>query len=213
MATYAQGANGAFSGKAGSVIGSNWRSIGYLRGLARFKSKSNSPLQAAQRARFGMAVSFLRPMKAILNLGFNDKVKKNSTGYNQGMRSFMKNAIIGDYPDLEIDYSKIEVSRGDLMKLIGITVAETTPGTLSVTWTDIGESDHGYGDDKLYLLVYNKTEDIFATYMGAEREDGAMDIVMPPAFSGNEFHLYAFVMHREGKRASSSQYVGTITLA
>lgn len=213
MATYEQGANGAFSGKAGSVIGSNWRSIGYLRGLARFKSKSTSPLQAAQRARFGMAVSFLRPMKAILNLGFNDKVRNTSTGYNEGMRSFMKNAIIGEYPALDIDYSKIEISRGDLVKLVGITVAESTPGTLTFSWTDIGDTEHGYSDDKLYLLVYNKTEDIFATYKGAERKDEVMDIVMPPVFSGNEFHLYAFVLHREGKRASSSQYVGTITLA
>src|SRR5690606_9522516 len=157
--------------------------------------------QAAQRARFGMAVSFLRPMKSILNLGFNDKVRNTSTGYPQGMRSFMKNAITGDYPDLEIDYSKIEISRGDMMKLLGITVAESTPGTLTFSWTHIGENESGHGDDVLYLLTYNKTEDIFATYTGAKREDQTMDIVMPAVFSGNELHLYAFVLDREGKRA------------
>jgi len=35
MATYSKGANGAFSGKLGRVIGSNWRSTDYLKGLSK----------------------------------------------------------------------------------------------------------------------------------------------------------------------------------
>ncbi|WP_157258045.1 DUF6266 family protein [Pedobacter ginsenosidimutans] len=35
MATYSKGANGAFPGKVGSIIGSNWRSIDYLKGLPK----------------------------------------------------------------------------------------------------------------------------------------------------------------------------------
>jgi len=38
MATYSKGTNGAFSGKVGRVIGSNWRSTDYLKGLSKKSS-------------------------------------------------------------------------------------------------------------------------------------------------------------------------------
>ena len=213
MATYNQGINGSFSGKAGSVIGSNWRSIGYMRGLPRFKTKSNSPLQMAQRARFGMAVSFLQPMKDLLNIGFNDKLKGKSTGYNQAMRNFMSNAIIGEYPSYEIEFSKVEISRGSLEKLIGIEVDEVTPGTFTFNWVSHSNGMSAFDDDQLVLLLYNKTEEIFTTYREAVRGDESLELEMPTAFSGNEFHIYVFALTRDGKRASASQYVGNISLS
>lgn len=42
MATYSKGANGTFSGKVGSVIGSNWRSIDYMKGLSKKNSKPST---------------------------------------------------------------------------------------------------------------------------------------------------------------------------
>ncbi|HWV72963.1 MAG TPA: DUF6266 family protein [Pseudosphingobacterium sp.] len=214
MATYSQGANGAFSGKAGSVVGSNWRSIGYLRGLARFKTKSNSPKQAAQRARFGMAVTFLRPMKNILNIGFHDRRSNKSTGYNQGMQSFMRHAITGEYPDFEIDFSKIEVSKGGLEKLLGLSVVSDQANTLSITWQDTSEtSDNAYLDDQVFVLIYNQTEDIFTTYKNAQRQDAGIELELPEMFSGNEFHVYVFVLDRDGRDASNSQYGGVTVLS
>jgi len=35
MGSYSKGANGIFSGKVGSIIGSSWRSIDYLKGLPK----------------------------------------------------------------------------------------------------------------------------------------------------------------------------------
>lgn len=213
MATYKQGVNGVFSGKAGSVIGSNWRSIGYLRGLARFKSKSNSPKQAAQRARFGMAVSFLRPMKTVLNIGFNDKGNNRSTGYNQAMRSFMASAVAGEYPDFEIDFSKIVISKGALEKLIGMQVVSSTAGTFSFSWVDTSAvSEMGHVDDQVFILLYNQTEDTFTTFRNALRQEQELTLELPAVFSGNTFHIYAFALDRDGKEASNSQYLGQLEL-
>ncbi|MBB6239500.1 hypothetical protein HDC90_004153 [Pedobacter sp. AK013] len=73
MATYSKGANGAFSGKVGSVIGSNWRSIDYLKGLPKKSSKPSTEPQLAQRSKFALAPLYLSPIKDILNIGFKDK--------------------------------------------------------------------------------------------------------------------------------------------
>ncbi|RQP15263.1 MAG: hypothetical protein EAS52_15690 [Parapedobacter sp.] len=215
MATYQQGANGAFSGKAGSVVGSNWRSIGYLRGLARFKSKSNSPKQAAQRMRFGMGVSFLQPMKSLLRIGFNDRVRGRNTGFNQGLRHFVSNAVAGEYPDLEIDYSQVALSKGAQEKLIGLTLASDAPNTLTLAWANLHDpnSETSFPDDVVTVLLYNKTEDLFTTNRSASRQSEGLQLELPPAFSGHEFHVWVFTQHREGFEVSTSQYAGTVVLA
>lgn len=39
MGTIRQGANGSFRGKAGSVIGSSWKGIDYIKGLPKKRTK------------------------------------------------------------------------------------------------------------------------------------------------------------------------------
>ena len=215
MATYHQGANGAFSGKAGSVVGANWRSIGYLRGLARFKTKSNSPKQAAQRMRFGMGVSFLQPMKAVLRAGFNDRKRGRNTGFNQGLQHFLSNAVTGEYPDLEINYAGVALSKGALEKLIGLSLASDDPNTLSLAWMNLHDpqSETAFADDTVITVLYNKTEDLFTTNRSASRQDEGLQLELPPAFSGHEFHVWVFTQHREGVEVSTCQYAGTVVLA
>ncbi|WP_257667475.1 DUF6266 family protein [Parapedobacter tibetensis] len=215
MATYKQGVNGAFSGKAGSVVGSNWRSIGYLRGLSRFKNKSNSPKQAAQRMRFGMAVSFLQPMKSLLRIGFNDRARGRNTGFNQGLRRFVNQAVVGEYPDLQIDYSQVSLSRGALEKLIGLSAVSDTPNMVAIHWANLHDpaSESAFADDQLIVVLYNRTEDIFTSNRSAVRQDETLQLELPSAFVGHEFHIWVFARHREGVEVSTSQYAGTVVLA
>ena len=121
MGTYSTGANGAFSGKVGSVIGSNWRSVDYLRGLSKRKKKGASELQLAQQMRFALCANQLRVIKDVLNLGFSDKKLNKITGYNAAVKIFLSEAVTGEYPNYGIDYSKIKLSKGSLY-----------PGELSV---------------------------------------------------------------------------------
>ena len=63
MAQFNQGVNGAFSGKVGSVIGSNWRDIDYMRGLPKKTSKEPTAKQLGVRARFTVLSQFLLLIK------------------------------------------------------------------------------------------------------------------------------------------------------
>ncbi|SEL93394.1 DUF6266 family protein [Parapedobacter koreensis] len=220
MATYNQGLNGSFSGKAGSVVGANWRSIGYIRGLSRFKNKSNSPRQAAQRLRFGMAVSFMRPMKSILRIGFMDRVRSRNTGFNQGIRQFINHAIVGEYPDFGIDYAQVAISNGGMEKLMGLTLASDQPYQLTLGWVDRTPPpnpllpDPGvHNDDRVFVLLYNRTEDVYTTNTSAFRQDEGLALELPAVFAGHELHVWVFAQHRDGTDVSASQYVGSVTLA
>ena len=112
MAMYSKGTNGAFSGKAGSIVGSNWRGVDYLKSMPKKSNKKGSELQLAQRRKFALAPLYLSPIKDILNIGFKDKQLNKTTGYNAAVKIFLNNAIVGDYPDFAIDFSQIVLSKG-----------------------------------------------------------------------------------------------------
>ncbi len=76
------GVNGGFSGKVGSVIGSSWRSVNYMRGLSKPSDKATTEKQQAQRLRFATAIRFLKQISDVLNEGYAGQVTSRVTGYN-----------------------------------------------------------------------------------------------------------------------------------
>lgn len=212
MARYTKGALGAFSGKLGNVVGSNWRSIDYLRSLPRASKKPATLLQLAQRLKFGMAVSFLQPIKDVLNIGFSDATLGKSTGYNEAVKSMLTNAIVGEYPDFEIDFGGIELSKGSLAGLINLAVEEVEPNTLSVSWVSMINRFNSFADDDVLVLLYNKTKKLFTIYEDVTRGEEEIRIDFPDVFGGDELVCWTFLVKRDGDTTSSSQYVGTIVL-
>jgi len=64
MATFKNGPNGGFSGKVGSVVGSSWKGIDYIRGLpAKRKNKPDTleKITAADSALFNNGCIPLSP--------------------------------------------------------------------------------------------------------------------------------------------------------
>ena len=131
MGTIRKGANGGFSGKAGSVVGSSWRDVDYIKGLPKLSSKPATERQLEQRAKFATAVNFLQPVKQLLNLGFSTQRTGRATGYNIGLRHLLENAIAGDYPTYGIDYSKVVISKGGHGKSLGCKIETAEPGSNS----------------------------------------------------------------------------------
>ena len=68
MGTIVNGANGGFKGKAGSVIGSSWKSINYIKGLYKKRSKPASELQMMQQEKFRTLMRFLLPINMFLKI-------------------------------------------------------------------------------------------------------------------------------------------------
>src|SRR5690606_41518129 len=126
MAIFKKGINGAFSGTIGNTVGASWRQIDYMRSLPKPSKKPATPLQLAQQAKFALGVSFLQPMKWILNIGFNDKKRGRSTGYNRGLQLVITEAITGAYPALAIDLPQVAIRKRQMEKAPG---GSATPGT------------------------------------------------------------------------------------
>lgn len=211
MGAYSKGANGTFSGKVGSVIGSSWRSIDYLRSLPKKSSKEATTEQVAQRAKFAMAPVYLRPIKDILNIGFGDKNLNKTTGYNAAVKIFLTQAIQGDYPDFSIDFSKIVMSKGSL-SVFHALAANLTGNDLVLTWQSILNRYNAFADDNLIVIVLNETKMMYLIYEEITRADLTYTINIGTNFSGDVLHAWAFSIKREGDVVGNSQYLGSVTL-
>jgi len=66
------GANGNFSGKAGSVVGYVLNGQGIIRGMPRRKKKKPTAKEQANRDKFAMLQFWLQPLLHYLRIGFKD---------------------------------------------------------------------------------------------------------------------------------------------
>ena len=132
MGTIRKGANGGFSGKAGSIVGSSWRDIDYIRGLPKLSKKPKSEKQIEQQAKFALAIDVLLPVKKQIDTGFGNIKQGRTTSYNLALKHMLDYAIIGTYPALEIDYSQIAFAQGRLSGVSGVVLL-AKPGNIRVS--------------------------------------------------------------------------------
>jgi len=214
MGTIRNGGNGAFSGKAGSFIGSTWKNISYMKGIPKLVKRPGSLKQMDQRKRFAVVTQFLTPIKDILRFGFKGQMANKASAYNVAIQHALNNAIIGSYPDYEIDPSQVLVSKGSLEFPSDLTLDVSTAGQINLTWLSKVNKYTAFGDDMLHFLMYNRDRKLFMVYdpVGV-RSDVAAQIIIPSNFSGQVVDAYAFFQDRNELRCSNSIYVGEFTLS
>ncbi len=215
MGSFRRGINGGFSGKVGNVVGAHWRGIDYMRSLPRVsKGRAITEDQLMHRVRFACAVNFAKPISFVFNVGYGKLAKQNLSGYNLAVRQVFKDAIVGDYPNVEVDPALVRISEGDLVRPRNPAL-EVLPGqVLRFTWIDHTrrgiKADHG---DRVIVVAYNpaKAEYQYDTD-GAARLDEELLLELPDYFAGDEVHVYLGMVSKTGGNACNSLYLGTVVV-
>ena len=212
MGTYKKGILGSFSGKVGTVVGSSWNGIEYMRSLPKPSTKTPTDLQMIQRAKLGMAIGFFSPIRALINIGFKSLAVRQ-TPYNVATSQLLADGIIGTYPDLMIDYPKVLFSKGSLTGAWSPAVASAA-GKVNVTWQDNSASGTAKPSDKAMLLVYNpeKSQYVFTTE-GEARSVLADSLDLPADFAGDTVHVWIAFISADKKTVSTSVYISGILIA
>ena len=213
MARLNRGPNGPFSGKAGSVIGSSWRGIYYIKGLQKKITKERSPLQIEQQNKFALAVKFLMPVKSIVDMGFSRINPGGATGYNMAISHMVQHCIKGTSPDLEIDYSSVIFCTKGRLSTPEQICMELNDMKLKLTWS-IDNDIYSYIDDKVRFLIYQPGLNQYDTNPeGIIRGNGEVEIGLDPD-CGDTVHVYMYmVSDRYTKRKwSNSVYVGALKI-
>jgi len=213
MATIRKGANGGFSGKAGSVIGASWKSIDYIRGLSKKSNKPATQEQLIQQARFYTIAKFIMPIAPFVQVGFSQINANIMTPTNAALQVNINRAVVGTYPDFTLDYAKIQISKGSL-QAGGTVSASVANGILNVVWSNqVIKIQKGQPDDRVYILLYHPALDEFLTTPEPPlRGDGTVDIELPDHFLGEKGQLWLFFADRKHSRISRTSYLGEFDL-
>lgn len=208
MGKYKNGINGPFSGTIGNVVGANTLGIDYMRSLPEPRVDDPSPKQVKQRLVMGMISSWLRPLKAIIAVGFQVYVI-GKTPINQVFSLISKNALIVTDGETKIDFEKVVLSKGVLMMSMVCEVVCQVNSLVHLKWNNFHSSLFNMDTDEATFIFYNPIKSKFATFVGAaQRIAQQVELQLPASFSGDQVHCWMQYVNVEGNQVSTSGYVG-----
>ena len=132
---------------------------------------------------------------------------------NRALSYNIKNAIGGEYPDLEIQYENLRFSRGDLIDAYQPQAVSEDPGQLQLSWTDNSDDGSASPDDRLIVACYSPERDaVFLNTDAAAREDESAVITMPEVWQGDVAETYIFFVSSDERMVSDTTYLGAIEI-
>ena len=210
MGKIRKGILGGFAGKVGTVIGSTWKGIDYMRSLPGKRKAASSQKQVEQQAKFGLVAQLIQSLKDVIVIGFKDQAVRK-TEVNSALAYTLKNAVTGTYPGFTVDYSQVKVSRGSLPNAVSPTAEAATDNTIFFNWTDNSGMGKAKAGDKAILVAYCEALD--HTLYSVEGERNAENGILPVAmFTGQVVHTWISFLSMDGKDVASSIYTGRLTI-
>jgi len=208
MGIIKKGANGAFRGKAGSVIGSGWKKIDYIKGRPKpYKNKGNpSETQMKQQEKFALLNNFLAPLSSVLQIGFASFLTR-STARNAAFRYNYDHAFLSsDDNKLTLNYAALQFSRGSLFSAGGEKATLTTDG-IQVTWNTKTYGLSGSMDDEVHVFAYYEHQDYLKSDESTPLRYQGETFIENKALPGEPVHIWMFLADSQHKRISPTTYL------
>ena len=207
MARLISGINGPFIGTVGTVVGSSWYGIPYMKSRYKRRTTKVSKKEKDNRGKFAMAHFWLQPLLVFVREGFKNYSLK-SRGFNAAKSYLLKNAFEGQQPDLFINPALVKVSAGDLPLSSNITAEKAGDTEIKFTWDTKTNDTNPF--DQVMMLAYN-VESRKARYIttGQLRHTGVDTLAVYP---GQTYHLYLAFNAADRSRQSDSVYLGEMSM-
>jgi hypothetical protein len=210
MAKIYKGIFGPITGKIGNLIGSSWMGIPYLKKEAKKTDKSKrSPAQKASNQKFGYVNEWLVPFHPFIMIGFNEFAVRR-TAIAAALSSIYNSVFTGTVPNLLINYSKMEITKGSLRGLANVVITCLENNILKITWDENLGPTAKY-NDQIMLVFYNEELEITDGFIGnVGRLEKEHCFVLNPTLIGKPLHAYVGVTSYNRKKASNTTYLGVI---
>ncbi len=212
MGKYERGVLGSFRGRVGTVVGTTWKGIEVMKIKNRKSTVKPTQKQIEQQARFAFIIRFVTPFSKLLELTFNSKAAQ-MTGINLAFRYNYKNALTGIYPAFGLDYTKVLVSKGDLLNANNPVAAAGTGGLVTFNWTDNSGLAQANATDRAIMVVYcsELNRPVYITN-GAVRSAGT-DSINAGIFAGRTVETWLAFISEGETEVASSVYTGQVVVS
>ena len=210
MGQLISGINGHIRGKIGTVIGSSWKGIPYVKGPYKKRTAKVGINEAGNRNKFSMTHNWLKPLLKFVRVGFKGYTPRVE-GFNAAKSCMLLYAFEGVAPDWQINPALAKLSFGTLPLSNNIAVEKTALGQLTFTW-DTAFVQDGHAKDQAMLLAYDvEHAKAYYTTIGQFRSAGT-DILNTDPTPGKTWHIYFAFSAADRSRQSDSVYLGTIMM-
>lgn len=180
--------------------------------VQRAIGKSNKPPtigQLANRQRTYLSNNLLRPVKEFIDIGFNAITKGTTWNAHNAATSYnLLNAVTGAYPDQQIDYPKVLLSRGKMPKPINIAVRLNAAGLEFVWKVDTETKCLKLNDQVMLMAFFSAENDAVYEINGAKRIEGKAVLKLPQYEKPVIMETYISFISANHKRVSDSIYTG-----
>lgn len=163
MGTIKQGILGGFNGKVGTVVGSSWKGISYMRGKAQHVKNPRTAGQTYHRDAIKAVTMALRPITSTLRLTFAEYAKKMSA-FNKAVSLNYKEALVNQDGTPVVDYSKLILSQGTLSSFKHLMIEDMDgDGFYYVSSIlDVIDEEGTYPEfDGLIIFIYDVADNVW----------------------------------------------------
>jgi len=207
MAKFNAGIMGPFAGKVGTVVGANWKGMPYMRSRPKNRTGPISKKEAANRNKFTVAQSWLKPLLQFVRVGFKD-YSPTIVGFSAAKSWLMKNVMEKTDDGFIIDPSRMLVSYGELPLPANLRLGKMEEDKLPVYW-DVVEKDFRHEYDQCMLLAYDiENEKALMKLTGQFKQVGSDTIILDE--KGKTYHIYVAFIAADRSAVSNSVYLGEV---
>jgi len=210
MAVSKNGFNGLVTGK----IGATFYYIRYGKQEMRAAQHINKPKtenQLAVMQRMGLFSPIFKILKLYIRVGFQLAGIEKADSANNCARSYnLKHAIIGQYPNQEINYPAVRLSEGTLALPLNPLV-ESAPEGFKFTWDYNPLDPTGSQYDRTMLMAYFPDQKMFFQIIGGALRSRCEELLDVAAImKGNYAETYISFITDDRSSISNSVYTGRV---
>jgi hypothetical protein len=205
MARYKNGINGTFMGKVGTVVGSVWNGLPYMRSAGNPRTAPAGENEQANRDKFAAAHLWLKPLLPLLREGFKG-YSPTSYGYNAAKSYTLKYGMEGG----QVQPARVKISLGDLPLSDNLSATIVAVGKIDFIWSTDNTAYSDRNDQVMVLAYHPESATAIYEIHGAFRHTGIQTLNISTAFAGKTLQLYAAFIAADRSRQSDSVYLGAI---
>jgi len=210
MAKINKGIFGPLTGKIGNFIASTWLGIPYLKKApVKDKNPKRSTAQIANSQKFGYVSQWLVPFHPFITVGFSTLAIRK-TAISAALSSIYNSVFTGAMPDMKIDYSKMEISKGTLRGLSNVSIICLENNTMNIKWEENSGPAARFNDQLIVVFYSEKFEMTDGLIGNVNRADKKHMFRLDETLIGQPLHAYIAVISYNRKKASNTTYVGLI---
>ncbi len=206
MATFKSSTFGKISGKHGTAVAATRKDGLNILKVYRVASNPNTAGQKNQRGKFGFVVKELNCMRKLFTVTFGGQY-----GINRAVSLAMKTCVSGEFSDFKIDYSQVQISKGNVPVPGSYGINNLIKNTFKLEWSD-SELLNEKPDDNLCIVLLNVTNKQMVYNQNiALRSSKVVEFTLPEYWSKSEIHTWLYFSSSNNKYFSDSKYLGIIT--